>query len=133
MFLLYKENIWLNCAEYSATFACANNPTIMSDAMDLHILNFDVRSHPFVTISPIENHALFRPNCAFERCSSVNPFMCFLHTPLSKGNECRRGETNLNTVQLVLSGPVLNGHPLLSGQLLKSKLSPLNYSKCDLY
>ena len=83
-------------AEYSTTFTYANyNVTIVSD--HLHILNFDVRSHAFVTVSPIKNRALFRLNCAFERCSSVNPCMCFLRTDLPKGIEYSRGETNLNS------------------------------------
>ena len=56
-----------------------------------------MRSHAFVTVSPIENRALFCPNCAFERCSSVNPCMCFLRTALPKGIEYSRGETNLNS------------------------------------
>ena len=84
-------------AEYSTTFAYANNLTIVSDALNLHILNFDVQSHAFVTVSPIENCALFCPNCAFERFSSVNPCMCFLRTALPKGIEYSRGETNLNS------------------------------------
>ena len=87
-------------AEYSTRFAYAYNLTIVSDALNLHILNFDVRSHAFVTVSPIENRALFCPNCAFERCSSVNPCMCFLRRPFlqfPKGTEYSRGETNLNS------------------------------------
>ena len=84
-------------AEYSTTFAYANNLTIVSDALNLHILNFDMRSHAFVRVSPIENHALFCPKCAFERCSSVNPCMCFLRTALAKGIEYSRDETNLNS------------------------------------
>ena len=65
--------------------------------LEFAYLNFDVRSHAFVTVSPIENRALFRPNCAFERCSSVNPCMCFLRTDLPKGIEYSRGEANLNS------------------------------------
>ena len=98
-------------AEYSTTFAYAKTLTIVSDhdALNLHILNFDVRSHAFDTVSPIENRALFRPNCAFERCSSVNPCMCFLHTDLPKGIEYSRGETNLNSLihQVMFSSGIL--------------------------
>ena len=64
--------------------------------LEFAYLNFDVRSYAFVTVSPIENRALFHPNCAFERCSSVNPCMCFLRTDLPKGIEYSRGEANLN-------------------------------------
>ena len=48
-------------------------------------------------VLPIENHALIRPSCAFERCSSVNLCMCFLCTAFPKGIEYRRGKTNLNS------------------------------------
>ena len=92
MFLLCKENIWLNCRN---TLPHSLRQTIIvSDALNL---NFHVRSHAFVTVSPIENRALFCPNCAFERCSSVNPCMCFLRTALPKGIEYSRGETYLNS------------------------------------
>ena len=38
------------------------------------------------------------------------------------------------TVEPVLSGPVLSGHPLLSGQLSKSrKITSLIYCNSDLY
>ena len=67
------------------------------------------RTHAFVTVSPIENHALFRPNCPFERCSSVNPCTCFLRTALPKGIEYRRGETNLNSFihQVMFSSSII--------------------------
>ena len=97
MLLLCKENIWLNCRILYHIRLCKHYLTIVSDALNLHILNFDVRSQAFVTVLPIENRALFCPNCAFERCSSVNTCMCFLRTALPKGTEYSRGETNLNS------------------------------------
>ena len=57
----YKDNI--------RNMANVNNLTLNRDALNLHIIQLEERSHAFVTVSPTENHTLCPPNCAFERCS----------------------------------------------------------------
>ena len=91
MFLLCQENIWL-----IITAGILYHIRLCKQSYNRD-LNFHVRSHAFVTVSSIENRALFCPNCAFERCSSVNPCMCFLRAALPKGIEYSRGETYLNS------------------------------------